>query len=136
LRDAYERIQATGAEIVAIGTGNQRYARGFVEEERIPFPVLVDDDAVAAKTASVKRGSAWTVLGPKSYGATMRTRLAGYRVHRSGRRVFQLGATFVVGPGDQMRYEHIDVTTVDHAPLEEVFEALSHPGPEGHPRDG
>lgn len=124
MRDAYEEIKATGAEVVAIGTGNERYARGFVEEERIPFAVLVDDDAVAAKTASLKRRSAWNVLGPKTYRATMQTRRAGYKVHMAGKRVFQLGATFVVGPGDTVRYEHIDVTTVDHAPLEEVLAAL------------
>lgn len=125
MRDAYDEIKKTGADVVAIGTGNQRYARGFVEEESIPFPVLVDDDAVAAKTASVKRGSAWNVLGPKTYRASMRTRRAGYKVHMAGKRVFQLGATFVVGPGDTVRYEHIDVTTVDHAPIEEVFAALT-----------
>ena len=124
MRDAYDEIKETGAEVVAIGTGNERYARGFVEEERIPFPVLVDDDAVAAKTASVKRGSAWNVLGPGTYRASMRTRRAGYKILMSGKRVFQLGATFVVGPGDTIRYEHIDQTTVDHAPLEEVFAAL------------
>lgn len=42
--------------------GDARYARGFVEEENIPFPVLVDDDAVAARAASVRRGSAWKIL--------------------------------------------------------------------------
>ncbi len=125
MRDAYDEIKKTGSEVVAIGTGNARYASGFVEEERIPFPVLVDDDAVAAKTASVKRGSAWNVLGPGTYRASMRTRRAGHKIHMAGKRVFQLGATFVVGPGDAVRYEHIDQTTVDHAPLEEVFEVIS-----------
>jgi len=124
LRDAYEHVKAAGAEIIAVGTGNQRYARHFVEDERIPYPVLVDDDAVAARAASVRRGSAWNVLGPKTYGHTIRTRLRGHKIHMAGKRVFQLGATFVVGPGDVVRYEHIDATTVDHAPLAEVFAAL------------
>ncbi len=91
MRDAYERVKATGAEVVTIGTGNERYARRFVEDERIPFPVLVDDDANAARAASVKRGSAWNVLGPKTYLDTIRTRRRGHKIHMAGRRVFQLG---------------------------------------------
>jgi peroxiredoxin len=117
-------ILAAGAEIVAIGTGNAKHARHFVDEERIPFPVLVDDDASAARAASVKRGGTWNVLGPKTYGASIRTWRRGHKIHMAGKRVFQLGATFVLGPGDAVRYEHIDQTTVDHAPLEEVFEVL------------
>lgn len=124
MRDAYDQIKGTGADLIAIGTGNARYARNFVEEERIPFPVLVDDVAVASRAASVKRGSTWNVLGPKTYRASIRTWRAGHKIHMAGKRVFQLGATFVVGPGDTVRYEHVDQTTVDHAPLEDVFAAL------------
>jgi peroxiredoxin len=125
VRDAYEKIQAAGAEVVAIGTGNARYAGAFVEEENIHFPVLVDDDADAARAASVRRGSAWTILGPETYGASMRTWRAGHRIHRPGKRTFQLGATFVIGPGDDIRYEHIDRNSADHAPLDDVFDALA-----------
>ena len=125
MRDAYEEIRATGAEVVAVGTGNARYAREFVEEENIPFPVLVDDDAEAARAASVKRGSAWKVLGPETYGDSIRARRAGHKIHKPGKRVFQLGATYVVGPGDIMSYEHIDGNTADHAPLDDVMRALA-----------
>jgi peroxiredoxin len=124
VRDAYEDITAMGAEVVAIGTGNARHASEFVEEENIAFPVLVDDDAEAAHAASVKRGSAWNILGPKTYGASIKTWRRGHKIHMAGKRVFQLGATFIVGPGDRVTYEHIDQTTVDHAPLDEVFSAL------------
>ena len=124
MRDAYEDIRATGGDVVAIGTGNARYAREFVEEENIPFTVLVDDDAEAARAASVTRGSAWKVLGPETYGDSIRARRAGHKIHKPGKRVFQLGATFVVGPGDVVRYEHLDQNTADHAPLGEVLAAV------------
>jgi hypothetical protein len=45
-------------------------------------------------------------------------------VKKSGKRVNQLGATFVLGPGSRVRYEHIDIHTADHAPLAEVLGAL------------
>lgn len=125
MRDAYEDIKATGAEVLAIGTGNVLHAREFVEEENIPFPVLVDDDADAARAASVRRGNAWKILGPETYGASLRTWREGHRIHKPGKRTFQLGATFVVGPGDVVRYGYLDENTADHAPLADVMAALA-----------
>jgi len=48
----------------------------------------------------------------------------GFRVKKSGRRVNQLGATFVLGPGPTVRYAHVDAHTADHAPVAEVLAAL------------
>ena len=121
MRRAYPDITARGADVVAIGTGDVRYARAFVEDEQIPFPVLVDDDAVAANAASVRKVNFFKLLGPGTWAATRRTWRDGYRVHKSGRRVNQLGATFVIGPGPVVHYEHLDDDSTDHAPLEAVI---------------
>ena len=43
MREHYAEIRDLGADVVAIGTGDARYAEAFVKEERIPYPVLVDD---------------------------------------------------------------------------------------------
>jgi hypothetical protein len=54
----------------------------------------------------------------------LRATAAGKRQHKIGKRPKQLGATFVIGPGDTVRYEHIDKDVSDHAPEEEILEAL------------
>ena len=125
MRERYEEITERGAEVVAVGTGDERYAARFVEDEDVPFPVLVDDDARAARAASVKRASPWGLFNPRSFPGARRARRAGHRIHKSGTRVTQLGATFVVGPGEHVRYEHVDAHTADHAPLDDVLRALA-----------
>jgi len=127
LRRAYPDITARGADVVAIGTGDVRYARGFVEEEEIPFLVLVDDDAAAARAASVRKVNFFSLLAPRTWKATRKTWKAGYRVHKSGKRVNQLGAMFVIGPGPTVRYEHIDDDSTDHAPLDDVIALATAP---------
>jgi len=125
LRERYDDIRARGADVVAIGTGDRRYAAGFVTDEHVPFTVLVDDDAKAARAAAVPKVNFFKlVFNPKSWPGSRRARRAGHRIHRAGKRVTQLGATFVVGPGDAVRYEHIDEHSADHAPLDEVLGAL------------
>jgi peroxiredoxin len=126
LRDHYEEITKAGAEVVAIGTGDERYAKGFVDELQVRFPVLVDDAADAANAAAVKKVNFATLLfDPRSLRGARQAHRDGYRVKKSGKRVNQLGATFVVGPGPRVRYEHVDAHTADHAPLEDVLAALS-----------
>ena len=49
--------------------------------------------------------------------------MRGARIHKAGKRVTQLGATFVIGPGDQVRYSHVDTDSTDHAPVPEIFAA-------------
>lgn len=124
MRRAYPDITARGADVVAIGTGDVRYARGFVDEEEIPFLVLVDDDAAAANAASVRKVNFVKLLGPGTWGTTRKVWRDGYRIHKSGKRVNQLGATFIIGPGPTVHYDHIDDDSTDHAPLDDVFAAM------------
>jgi peroxiredoxin len=125
LRERYDEIQGRQSEVVAIGTGNVGYAKRFVEEEHVPFPVLVDDDGEAASAASVRTIGFFKLLfNGKSRPGFRRAREAGHRIHKAGKRVTQLGATFVVGPGEQVRYEHIDEHSADHAPLDDVLAAV------------
>jgi peroxiredoxin len=124
LRDRYEDLQRKGIELVAIGTGDQRYAGAFVRDEHIPYLVLVDDDAKAARAASVGVASWYRLLHPSTWPATVATWKRGYRVHQPGKRVTQLGATFVIGPGDQVRYSHVDADSTDHASVPDVLAAV------------
>lgn len=125
MRGRYDEIRGRGAEVVAVGTGSVRYAATFVADEDVPFPVLVDDDARAAGAASVRKVGFFRLLtDSRSRPGAKRARAAGHRIHRAGKRVTQLGATFVVGPGDVVRYEHVDDHSADHAPIDEVLAAL------------
>lgn len=124
MRERYDEIQSLGAGIVAVGTGDRRYAEAFVREERIPFLVLVDDDASAAQAASLRTLNWFQLLHPRTWKATRETSKRGYHVHKAGKRVRQIGATFVIGAGDRVRYEHMDADSTDHAAIEEVLGAL------------
>jgi hypothetical protein len=126
LRDEYDDLRGRGAEVVAIGTGDHEYAAAFVQDEGVPFPVLVDDHGEAARAASVPSVGLFSLIFNKdSRPGARRARQAGHRIRRPGKRVTQLGATFVVGPGERVRYQHIDVHSADHAPLDQIRAALA-----------
>ena len=113
-----------GARLVAIGTGDRRYAQAFIDDEEIGFLVLLDEDGTAADVAEVKSGGWMQLAGPATMPGALKAAAAGHRQHKTGRRPRQLGATFVLGPGDVVRYEHLDGDVSDHAPVEEILDAL------------
>ncbi len=125
MRDHAAEINASGADLVAVGTGDTRYAAAFVADTGIDFLVLVDDDARAARAASVRRSSFAGLFHPRTFRPTVDAWRRGRRIHKSGRRVTQLGATFVIGPGDAVRYAHLDADSTDHAPIPDVMAAVS-----------
>ncbi|MGH9102193.1 MAG: AhpC/TSA family protein [Acidimicrobiales bacterium] len=124
LRSRYQEVQALGAEVVAIGTGDAAYARVFVTDEHIPFPVLVDDEGDAARAASLRRAKILELAGPRTWAPSLAAWRSGNRQHRTGRRSLQLGATFVIGPGPRLRYEHLDADVGDHGSVDEILDVL------------
>ncbi len=124
MRERYHEITGLGGDVVAVGTGDRRYAEAFVRDEAIPFLVLVDDDAAAARAASLRTLSWFQLLHPRTWKATRETSKRGHHVHKAGRRVKQVGATFVIGAGERIRYEHLDADSTDHAPLDAVIASL------------
>ena len=124
MRRSYPEITAKGADIVVIGTGDAAYAKSFIADEDIPFLVLVDDDAEAARAASIRKVNFLTLMGPQAWGATRKAWRDGFRIHKSGKRVTQLGATFVIGPGPTVHYEHHAADSGDAAPVEVVLAAI------------
>lgn len=110
--------------MAAVGTGDVRYARDFVSELDIPFRVVVDEEGAAARAASVRRATPWGLFSPRSWSGSRQAWQSGHHLAKPGKRVTQLGATLVLGPGSVERYRHIDVHTTDHAPIAEVLAAL------------
>lgn len=125
MRLAYDTIRARGAELVAIGTGDAARTREFALDEGLPYPLLADPAAEAATLAAIERVSPLRLFHPDSYAGARRAWRAGHRIGISGKRVDQLGSAFVIGPGPELRFEHRDRHTADHAPIEELLAALA-----------
>jgi hypothetical protein len=124
LRDHEAAFQARGANLAAIGLGDAAYAKAFREESRITFPLLVDADRAAYRAAALRSASLGHLLRWDNFLARRRARAAGHRQGKTGANPFQLGGSFVFGPGDVDRYAHVSETFGDTAPVSELLAAL------------
>ncbi|MGI9529854.1 MAG: peroxiredoxin-like family protein [Acidimicrobiia bacterium] len=124
VRDRYDELLATGAQVTAIGTGGKRYAVAFIEDEDVPFPVLLDEDGDAAEIVGTGTIGGVAALRPDAIAAGLGSFMRGNRQKNAGRRPMQLGATIVIGPGDEILYEDYEDYAGDHADIDEVIAAL------------
>lgn len=121
----YSEILEAGSDVTAVGTGGRRYAKAFIEDESVPFEVLLDEDGAAAEIAGTNTLSMASLVRPRQILAGARAVSRGNLQHNAGRRPFQLGATLVIGPGDVLHYEDFEDFAGDHAPIDEVLRAVT-----------
>ena len=124
MREHQQEFAARGAKLAAIGLGDLQYARSFREETGINFPLLIDEQRQAYRAAELGTGSILHILRRDNAIARQRAREAGFQQHRLGKNPFQLGGSFVFGPGNIERYAHFSKTFGDNAPVSEMLTAL------------
>ncbi len=124
LREHEQAFRDKGAGLAAIGVGDRHYARLFREETGITFPLLVDERREAYRAAGLRTASLLHLLRRDNATARKRARAAGHHQHRIGKNPFQLGGSFVFGPGNVDRYAHISETFGDNASPATLLMAL------------
>ena len=124
MRAHEHEFRAAGARLAAIGLGDQIYAWSFRQATGITFPLLVDEDREAYRVAGLRTASILHVLRRDNFVARRRAREAGHRQYKLGQNPFQLGGSFVFGPGNVDRFAHLSRTFGDNAPMAALLAAL------------
>lgn len=127
-----QAFRERGAQLAAIGLGDRRYAQLFREEAGISFSLLIDEELVAYQAAELRSASLLHILRSDNSAALKRARAAGHRQLRNPlaiasaltKKPFQLGGSFVFGPGNVDRYVHLSETFGDNASIADLLAAL------------
>ena len=114
-----------GATLVAIGLGDANYARLFRKETGITFPLLIDEERRAYKVANLRKANLLHLGRGGNFTARKKAKAAGHRQHKVGQAPFQLGASFVFGPGNRDIFAHVSETFSDNASVVKMVAALA-----------
>jgi hypothetical protein len=124
LRANESAFRERGAALAAVGLGDRTYARMFREETGITFPLLLDEKREAYQAMELKSANLFHLLRKDNSEARARAKAAGHSQHKLGKNPFQLGGSFVFGPGDIDRFAHLSETFADNASMESLLAAL------------
>jgi hypothetical protein len=124
LREHETEFSKLGASLAVVGLSDREHARKFRDETGIAFPLLVDDERRAYGAIDLRQGNIFQLISPANILARKRAKAAGYNQHRMGKDPFQLGGSFVFGPGNVDVYSHVSKTFGENAPAEALLEAI------------
>jgi AhpC/TSA antioxidant enzyme len=124
LREHQQSFQEKGAQLAAVGLGDPSYARAFREETGIQFPLLIDERREAYRALELKKANLLHLFWKLNSQSRKRAKAEGHRQHKLGKDPFQLGGSFVFGPGNVDRFTHISETFADNAAAEVLLSAL------------
>jgi hypothetical protein len=124
LRDRASDFRAAGARVVLIGLAGIEMAKAFRDEERIPFPLLLDAKRTAYRAATLKGGKLLDLVKPSTFRAAKIAKQQGHRQHEMGKNPLQLGGSFVFAPGDKDLFLHPSRTFADNATPDDLLAAV------------
>ncbi len=124
MRDHEQEINQAGARLAAIGLGDQGYAAAFGKQTGISFPLLVDEGRQAYRASGLTQASLLHLARRDNIRARKRAAAGGHRQRRLGKDPFQLGGSFVFGPGDVDLFAHVSETFGDNALVADLIAAI------------
>ena len=110
--------------MAAIGLGDKVYANQFRKETGILFPLVIDEARQAYNAVELKSANLFHLLRSDNAAARKRARASGHHQHKLGQNPFQLGGSFVFGPGNVDRFAHVSETFGDNASPAALLAAL------------
>jgi peroxiredoxin len=118
-----DEIETAGAQLIAIGSGHAGWARDFIEEQGVEFPVFVDPGVRSYEHFGMKRGLG-EVLTLRSLRHAGRAIGGGHRQSPVRGDGLQNGGVVVIDRNGDVVYKHVEQETGDLADLNEVIAAL------------
>ncbi|RIL05141.1 MAG: hypothetical protein DCC71_11400 [Proteobacteria bacterium] len=128
MRDHVPAIRASGAELVVVGNGAERFAAAFREDLRLDVPLLVDPELRAYRAAGLRRGRV-EALSPRLPLHALRALRTGHRQSAVQGDPWQLGGVLVIRLGGALAYRFASREAGDHAPIGDLLAALDPDAP-------
>ncbi|MGH9156285.1 MAG: AhpC/TSA family protein [Acidimicrobiales bacterium] len=124
MRDRLDEFADAVVVVVAFSTPD--FVAAYQRERLAPLVVLVDGDRVAYGAYGLRRGSVWTVWGPKVWWAYLRLIRKGRRFQRPTGDTLQLGGDFVVGRDGRLVYAFRSADPADRPAVDDLIAAVRH----------
>ena len=96
-------------------------ARAYVEDTRLPWPLVVDESRALYAAYGMLRGRAWDIWGPATWLAYARSLAHGGTLRRPTGDVSQLGGDVLIDPEGFVRMHHVGRGPADRPPVESLL---------------
>jgi peroxiredoxin len=128
LRHFEAELRRMDVQVLVISFGAEFWARAWLQETQLPFPLLLDPERSVYRSYGLER-SFVRVWSPKVMWHYTRRVLAGQKLQSIQGDPHQLGGDFVVDAAGVIRLAHRSKDPVDRPPVEALLAAIKETRP-------
>ena len=123
-------LDAADVRIAVVTFERGALARAYIEETRLPFPVLVDDTRALYEAYGMLRGTWFGIWGPRTWWAYANELWNGQRplTDREPSDLHQLGGDVLIDPGGILRLVHVGSGPGDRPSITRLLDARGRSG--------
>jgi AhpC/TSA antioxidant enzyme len=121
LRDHENEFTKRNVKIAVVTFENDFFARGYVAETSLTWPLLVDDSRETYRKYGMLSASFWDIWGPKTWWAYLREVIKGEKLRKSDGDIYQRGGDVLIDPNGIVSLHHIGVGPADRPAIETIM---------------
>jgi hypothetical protein len=114
-------------KIAVVTFENDFFARSYVAETSLTWPLLVDDTRETYRKYGMLSASFRDVWGPKTWWVYMKRIMKGDRLRKSEGDIYQRGGDVLIDPYGIVSLHHIGTGPADRPAIETILSKI-HPG--------
>jgi len=108
-------------KIAVVTFENDFFARAYVAETSLAWPLMVDDTREVYKKYGMLSASFWDVWGPKTWWAYLKLAIKGERLRKPEGDVYQRGGDVLINPNGTVSLHHVGVGPADRPAIETIL---------------
>jgi hypothetical protein len=121
LRDQEDEFTNRNVKIAVVTFENDFFARSYVAETSLTWPLLVDDTRKTYRKYGMFSASFWDVWGPKTWWAYLKEIIKGEKLRKSEGDVYQRGGDVLIDPNGIVSLHHVGIGPADRPAIETIL---------------
>ena len=100
-------------KIAVVTFENEFFARSYVAETALTWPLLVDDTRETYRNYGMLYASFWDIWGPRTWWAYLKQIMKGERLGKSEGDIYQRGGDVLIDPNGIVSLHHVGAGPAD-----------------------
>lgn len=121
MRDHENEFTKRNVKIAVVTFENDFFARGYVVETSLTWPLLVDDTRETYRKYGMFSASFRDIWGPKTWWAYLKEVLKGEKLRKSEGDIYQRGGDVLIDPNGIVSLHHAGVGPTDRPSIETIL---------------
>lgn len=129
MRDHENEFTKRNVKIAVVTFENDFFARGYVVETSLTWPLLVDDTRETYRNYGMLSASFWDIWGPKTWWIYLKMVMEGGRLRKSEGDIYQRGGDVLIDPNGIVSLHHAGVGPADRPAIETILNKIDKQAP-------